>query len=45
MKFYGGRGGGREMHTQFWLESLKERNHSGDPGVDWMIILKCISRK
>jgi hypothetical protein len=30
------------MLTQFWLGSLKEGDHSEDPGVDGWIILKCI---
>jgi hypothetical protein len=29
------------MRTKFLLESLKERDHSEDLGVDWRIILKC----
>ena len=34
---YGGR---VEVHTGFWWENLRERDHLGDPGVDGRIILK-----
>ena len=33
------------MHTGFWAEDLRERDHLGDPGVDGRIILKCNSKK
>jgi len=33
------------MHTKFWLEKLKEREHSEDTIVDGMIILKWILGK
>jgi hypothetical protein len=32
--------GRREMHTEFYLETLKRRDTYGDPGVDGRIILK-----
>jgi hypothetical protein len=35
----------REMHTKYWLESLKGRHCSEDPGVDGRTILKWILRK
>ena len=28
------------MHTGFWWENLRERDHLKDPGVDGRIILK-----
>jgi hypothetical protein len=34
-----------EMHTKFLTESLKERDHFGDLGVDGKIILEWISGK
>jgi len=34
--------GGEE---RFWWGNLRERDHWGDPGVDWRIILRCIFRK
>jgi hypothetical protein len=33
------------MHTMFWLENLKGRDHSEDLGVDRRIILECITKK
>jgi hypothetical protein len=35
----------REAFTGFWLESLREKDHLGDPGVDGRIILRWICRK
>jgi hypothetical protein len=32
----------REMHTQFWFENMKGRDHFGDLGVDGRIILKWV---
>jgi hypothetical protein len=29
-----------EVHTEFWLENLKERDHWEDIGVDGTLILK-----
>jgi hypothetical protein len=34
-----------EMHTKFWLESLKERHHSKDLGTDKKITLNAILKK
>jgi len=34
-----------EWHTQFWLESLKGRDHLEDPGVDEKVILELILGK
>jgi len=31
---------GTEVHTVFWLEKPKGRDHSEDLGVDWKIILE-----
>jgi hypothetical protein len=33
------------MHTKFWSEDLKGRDHSEDLGVDGKIILEWISEK
>jgi hypothetical protein len=35
-------GGAREVHTVYWRESLRERHHLEDTGLDGRIILKCI---
>jgi hypothetical protein len=37
--------GKREMHTEFWLVNLKERDHLEELGTDGRIILKCILKK
>ena len=37
--------GGGELHTGFWWGNLEERGDLEDPGIDWRIILKWISRK
>jgi len=37
--------GEREAYTGFWWGTLRDRDHSGDPGVDWRIILRWIFRK
>ena len=29
-----------EMYARFWGEILRGRDYFGDPGVDWMIILR-----
>jgi len=34
-----------EACTGFWWGNLRERDHLGDPGVDWKIILRWIFRK
>jgi hypothetical protein len=34
-----------EMHTRFWWENLRDREHMEDPGVDGRIILRWIFRK
>jgi hypothetical protein len=34
-----------EVCTGFWLGNLREIEYLGDPGVDWKIILRWISRK
>jgi len=33
------------VHTVFWFENLKERDHSDDLRVEGKIILKCILGK
>jgi hypothetical protein len=33
---------GREMHTKFWRENLKEREHYEDLGIGGRIILKLV---
>jgi hypothetical protein len=43
-------GGARSVYgggvcTGFWGENLRERDHCGDPGIDWRIMLKWIFRK
>jgi hypothetical protein len=35
----------KEMHTRFWLENLKGRDHSEDLGIDGKIILEWILGK
>jgi hypothetical protein len=35
---------GEMRHAKFLSENLKERVHFGKLGVDWRIILKCISK-
>jgi len=40
---YGERRG--EVHTEFWLENLRERDHLENSGVDGRKILKWILRK
>jgi hypothetical protein len=37
--------GQMRMHTKFWLEGLKGRDHSEDLGIDGKIILEWILRK
>jgi hypothetical protein len=34
-----------EACTGFWWRNLRERDHLGDLGVDWRIILRWIFRK
>jgi len=34
-----------EAYTVFWWGNLRERDHLGDPGVDWRIILRWIFRR
>jgi len=33
-----------ELYTGFWWGHLRERDHLGDPGVDWRIILRWVYR-
>jgi len=33
------------VYRRFWWGNLKERDHSGDPGIDERIILRWIFRK
>jgi hypothetical protein len=35
----------REIHTEFWLGDLRERDHLEDLGIDGRIILKWILQK
>ena len=37
--------GGGEVNTGFWWGHLRERDHLGDTGLDWRIILRWIFRK
>jgi hypothetical protein len=37
--------GERRDAYRFWWGILRERDHLGDPGVDWRIILKWVFRK
>jgi hypothetical protein len=39
---YGGGGERREIHTGFWWENLKERDHIEDLGLDGRMILKWV---
>jgi len=34
-----------DSYARFWRGNLRERDHSGDPGVDERIILRWIFRK
>jgi len=34
-----------EAYTGFWWGNLRVRDHLGNPGVDGMLILRCIFRK
>jgi hypothetical protein len=35
-------GAAREVQTGYWRESLRERHHLEDTGIDGRVILKCI---
>jgi len=37
--------GGGEVYTGFWCGNLRERDHLGDPGIDWRTVLRWIFRK
>jgi hypothetical protein len=37
--------GGGKAFTGFWCGNLRERDHLGNPGLDWRIILRFIFRK
>ena len=34
-----------EAYTGFWWGNVKEREHLGNPGVEWRVILRWIFRK
>jgi hypothetical protein len=36
---------GEEVYRGYWWGSLMETDHLEDPGVEWRIILRWISRK
>ena len=36
--------GGEDVHTRLWWETLSERGHVEDPGIDRRIILRWILR-
>jgi len=35
----------KEMHTEFWLGNLKQRDHWENVGIDMGVILKWILKK
>jgi len=37
--------GGGEVNTGFWWGNPRQRDHLGDQGVDWRIILRWIFKK